>query len=49
MNFVISIILKLLLSIFEPLAKKTKTVWDDYLIKIVKIILNIITLGGFKK
>jgi len=49
MNFVFSIILKLLLGIFEPLAKKTKTVWDDYLIKLVRLILNIITLGAFKK
>lgn len=45
----ISFLLGLLITVLEPLAKKSKATWDDTVIKILKLIKLALQLGGFRK
>ena len=49
MSYFLTFLLGLVISVLEPIAKKSKATWDDLVIRILKIVKSILSLGGFKK
>lgn len=49
MSYILKLILSLIISLLEPIVKKTKPTWDDLIVKILKVVNRILSIGGFRK